>query len=344
MKEAFVSRFARLAPCFSEKSGVALALLSSVFLAGCGDDGQGPKNQGTRGNIVLANANNYSTNSSLTIPTIETASAVDLDICWPDVVEDLQCHEVDPLADIDNVSFLRLSQLTEDQIEEKLTAGQLTQSQVSGYLDYHTDHQSTCAKLSSLSLGGTKIKVEAEYVASADTVYLLILSKGIDPGVGARTMTFVKPSESSSNTEVSASSGCGMLDFQADLSSAAVLSVPTQKPWVVDWQDVTRDGQGNLIDYQTIDGLMVGFFEGRTVAELEAEIFDIELTASSLWDIPLAGGRKADLAVARERTSKEPFAGFDRSDGVWLLALLCSECQNPQPVVLAVLEPSTGPL
>jgi hypothetical protein len=343
MGHAFLGCFAGFARRFSKGFGVALAL-GSGFLAGCADDGDGdgPQDpQGTRATIVLSDANNYSTLSSLTIPTVETGSAVDLDICWPDARQDFQCHDVDPLADIDNVSFLRLSHLTQQEIADKITAGQLTQSQVSGYVDYHTDHQSTCTKLSSFSLAGSKFDVEDQYVESADTVYLLILSKGTVPGVGARTMTFVKPTEASTNTDVSASSGCGMLDFQADLGDAAVVSVPAQKPWVVDWEDVTLDGQGNAIYYPNIDRLMLGFFEDKTVAELEAGIFDIEQTATSLWNIQLTGGRSADLATARERTSGEPFAGFDRTDGVWLLALLCGECQNPQPIVLSVLEPNS---
>lgn len=342
MDYAYVTRFARLAPRLPSKVGLVFTFFTSLSLAGCGDDGAGPANQGNRGNVLLVDANNYSTESSLTIPTVETASAVDLDICWSDAVTDLQCHELDPLADIDNMSLLRFSHLTQAQVAEKLTSGQLPQSEVDGYLDYNTDHGSTCAKLSSVTLFGTKIDVTEEYAETADRIYMLILSKGTVPGVGARTMTFLKPSAASTNTKVFAPSGCGMLDFSADLRSATTVSVSPQGPWLVDWADVTRDGQGNPIADESIDGLMIGFFEDKSVADIEAGIFDIERTATTLWDIPLGGGRKADLAAARDRASQEPFAGFDRTDGVWLLALLCSKCQNPQPVVLSVLEPSTG--
>lgn len=278
--------------------------------------------------------------SSLSIPVVETAVG-DLDICWKNAAKDLQCHDVDPAADLDNVSLLRFLHLSEVEVEQKLTSGQLSQSQVDGYLDFQTDHDSMCTKLSTLSFFGTKIDVADEYVESSERKYMLIFSKGTTPGVGARTMTFIKPTEGSTNTVVDAPEGCGMLDYQANLEDATPVTVAA-KPPVVDWQDMTLDGQRNAIAYQSIDRLMLGFFQDASVEQLQDQIFDIEQIATSLWELPLTGGRKADLAFAEERTTRELFTGFDRTDGVWLLALLCSTCQNPQPVVLAVLEPSGG--
>jgi hypothetical protein len=322
---------------------VAVCAVGAMFSCwGCGSDASddGAK-QGSRGTILLQDENNYSSVSSLSIPVVQTAVG-DLDICWKDAVKDLQCHDVDPVAELDNVSLLRFLHLSNEEVEKKLTSGQLSQSQVDGYLDFKTDHDSTCTKLSALSFFGTEIDVAKEYVASSERKYMLIFSKGTTPGVGARTMTFIEPTEDSTNTVVDAPEGCGMLDFKANLSDAVPMAVGAKAPWLVDWQDVTVDGQRNPIAYQSIDRLMLGFFQDATVAELQDRIFDIEQIATSLWELPLTGGRKAELSFAEERTTGEPFAGFDRTDGVWLLALLCSTCQNPQPVVLSVLAPGDG--
>ena len=340
MAHVLVTRFAGAVFRSSKRAGAAVSLLVAVLAFGCGSDGKSGAALPI-GSIALKDENNYSTTSSLTIPTVETVAA-DLDICWGEVKRDLQCHDVYPLAQLDNLSLLRLLHLSEDEVEAKLTAGELSQSMVDGYLDYHTDHESTCTKLSSLSFFGTEIDVASEYTESPDRVYLLILSKGTTPGVGARTLTFVRPSESSSNTRVDMKDGCGMLAFTASLASATPVAVPAKAPWVVDWRGLTRDGQGNAIAFETVDRLMVGFFRDATVADLEEKIFDIELIATSLWEAQLSGGKKVDLSFLRERGSDAPFAGFTRRDGVWLLALLCSTCQNPQPVVLAILEPSAG--
>jgi hypothetical protein len=281
---------------------------------------------GARGNVLLLDAHNYASTSSLAIPTVETAPAADLEICWPEAVADIRCHDVEPQDDIDTVALLRFLHLSEEQVEVELTSGEIAQSEVDGYLEYLTDHESTCAPLSAMTFFGTPVEIEEEYVESDDHTYLLLFAAGTTPGVGARTMVFVRPTSNSTNTRVNAPSGCGFLDFSADLASAEPVPIPKDGPWVVDWRDVTRDSQGLEIVYQNIDSVQVGFFAGMTVAELEEEILDLELIATGLWQVELEGGRTADLA----------------EEGVWLLALMCSTCQNPSPIVLAVLEPTAG--
>ena len=116
-----------------------------ALLAGCGSSS---KPDDARGNVLLSDDNNYITTARLAVPTVETAAATDLDICWTDVTTDIQCHPVSATADLDNVSLLRISHLSEEQVEDNLAAGTLTQAQVAGYLDFQTDHTTTCAKLS----------------------------------------------------------------------------------------------------------------------------------------------------------------------------------------------------
>jgi hypothetical protein len=314
----------------------ALASFSSLLLLGC--ESTEPDDGGPAGNILISDENNYESESALSIPTVETASATDLDICWTDVVTDIQCHDLDPEADLDNVALLRFLNLTEDQVEVKLTTEQLTQSEIDGYLEYNTG-SGTCAKLSAMSFFGTPIEVEEQYVESQDQTYLLVLTEGITPGVGARTMMFIKPTSTSTNTTVDVQAGCGFLEFSADLVSAETLSIPREGPWVVDWRNVTRDGQGNPVSFSSIDGVLLGFYENLTVTELQSQIFDLELLATSLWEIDLKGGRTADLGQAKNRDDGSAFAGFTRTDGVWALALMCSACSNPAPIVLTIVEP-----
>jgi hypothetical protein len=314
-----------------------LAGALAAALAGCGGSGDGG------GAILLRNENNYSSTGNLTIPTVETAPATDLDICWTNVVDDFQCHTVAPMTDVETMSLLRLLHLSEDAVEQRLETGELAQSEVDGYLEYRTPKTSTCAKLSQLSFFGTAIKLEEEYVESANQTYLLLFAKGTRPGVGARTMTFIKPTAGSTNTKVDATTGCGLLDFTADLTSLTKVKMPAAAPWVIDWRNLTVNGQGNTFIAEAIDSVLIGYYEGMTVQQIQADIFDLELNATTLWDVELSGGRTADLSTAVERGSGAPFSGFARSStGVWLLALLCSTCQNPAPVLLTVLEPAAG--
>ena len=102
------------------------------------------------------------------------------------VVSDLQCHPVSPAADLDNVGLLRVVHLSQQEVEIKIAAGQLAQSEIAGYLDYHTDHSAMCAKLSQLSFFGTLIDVQAEYAESTTTRTCCCSRRGRSPGIGAR--------------------------------------------------------------------------------------------------------------------------------------------------------------
>jgi hypothetical protein len=309
-----------------------------VALAGCGSPAA-PVDD-VRGNVRLVDANNYVTTTDLTVPSVDTAPGVDLDICWPHVTKDLQCHELSPQADIDNLALLRISHLSKPEVERKLGAGLLSQSQVAGYVEYHTDHVSTCAKLSQLSFFGTAIDVPSQYAESTAYTYLLMFAKGTTPGIGARDMLFLNPTAGSTNTTVDVSTGCGLLDFSADLASLQKVPVSTTGPWIVDWQDITHDGQNASVTSRRIDGVTIGLFDGMSVMDLQAKLLDIELIATSLWEIPLDGETKADLSNAVERKTGARFPGFQaKSNATWMLALTCSTCQSPAPIVLTILQP-----
>jgi hypothetical protein len=319
-------------------SGFSTRVVVALGLAGCGGSA---KMTEPGGNILLTDANNYSATGSLSIPTVETAPT-DLDVCWGGVVSDIQCHPVAPAADLDNVSLLRFAHLSEEQVEAKLSSGQLAQSEVDGYVEYHTidGGGATCMKLSQLSFFGTKIKLAEEYVESADQTYMLLFTEGTKPGIGARAMTFIKPTAASVNTKVEGPAGCGLLTFSADLASLTPISIEASAPWVIDWRNIKRDGQGNPIVFEAIDGLIIGFYKDKNVADIQAKIFDLELMATTLWELPLTGGRTADLSKATERGTGAAFPGFSQGGpGVWMLGLMCSTCQNPAPLLLTVLQP-----
>ena len=318
----------------SRQQLIATALLGAL-LAACGTSSSDPT-----GMVLIRDENNYLSTSSLSVPTVETAPATDLEICWSNIATDIQCHPVVPTADIDNVGFVRLLHLTQPEVEAQLISGELSQSKVAGYVQLLTDHNATCGKLSQFSFFGTPLDVAAEYQEKSDETYMMLFAHGTQLGVGARVMMFLKPTATSTNTRVDAPSGCGLLDFTADLTTPKALAIPTAGPWKVDWRNVTRNGQGAPVAFEFIDRLLIGFYQGLTVADIQAKFFDIETLATSLWELPLTGGTVANLANAVERGSSAHFAGFTPTDGVWLLGLFCSTCSNPAPLVLTVVAPS----
>src|SRR5688572_32254291 len=307
--------------------GASLPLLIPLWcfaaLAGGCSDGTASSELGGGVTIELTDANNYKTKSELSIPTVEVAADTDISICWDDLSSDLMCHGVEPAEHIDNVGMLRFLHLSEADVEARLTAGELSQSEVSGYLEYPTDDGETCTNLSNMSFLGTPIDLDQEFVEVDEHTYMLIFTTGTSPGVGARSMVFVKPTSESSNREVAAPNGCELLDFEANLRDAEPVHVPRSGPWNVSWRSLDRDGGGNEVPFNQIDKLLLAFYEGRDVGYLEDNIFDIELMASSVWELPIDNEREADLSDARLRPSlaedgsagaadaSDSFEGFD---------------------------------
>lgn len=286
--------------------------------------------------VMLTDANNYAFTGALEIPSVVTASGTDVQVCWDDLTEDIQCHGLDPAADIDVVGLVRFSTLTREEVEAGLSTNDLQQSDMSGYVQFENTDGVTCANLAGMSFFGTPIDVAAEYVEGGGT-YMMLLTTGDTPGVGARMITFLEPTAGSDVTDVSIESGCGVLDFSVDLHTQTPAPVCTDGPYTVDWSGVTVDGQGNTFDSAQIDGLLLGFYEGLEVSDIEADFLDLESMATRLYSLDLAGGTSADLAAASDGTST--FSGFS-GDGVWVLALQCSRCYNPAPLVVTVLDPT----
>lgn len=308
------------------------AVLPALFACKDKEDDSGST---LEANIFLADTNNFTYTGDIDVGSFTTASATDIEICWDQVTEDIQCHALDPLLDIDNVGLVRFPHFTQADVEAGLSANSLQQSDISGYVERPTENAVTCANLSEFSFFGTSIDISVEYTEKGGT-YMLMLAEGLEPGVGARMLTFLAPSEDSDVTRVDLGNGCGMLDFQADLHSLTPVSTPVDGPWVVDWSGLTRDGLGAPVTLENIDGVMLAFYSGMTATDLETQFFDLELIASQLYKWDLSGGTVIDLATPP--TTGGTFPGFT-GDGTWVFALTCSRCYNPAPIFITALEP-----
>jgi hypothetical protein len=312
-----------------------------VFASACG--GETPAMTGPKGNVVIEDGNNYTANSTLTIPSVTTASGADLMVCWDAIMKDILCHDVSATADIDNVAFLQIPNMSKPQVQAKLANGTLDEALVKIYRDHHVDHTvappQTCANISSFSLG-TMLMPATDYVEAADKTYMLLFAHGTTPGVGARTMTFLDPSAASTVMKVDAPDGCSsnILDFVAMLGLP--LEIPTAGPWQLDWSKISHDSMGSDVLFSKLDKVLVGFYQGKTPADIETNFLDIEITATALYEVAVPQGAKyVDLKDAKLRGGTTPFPGFGQTDGVWMAAVTCSKCQVPAPVALVILDP-----
>jgi hypothetical protein len=324
------------------RRGWALLLLPALVVS-CGSS---PSTKDGTANAYIKNENNYKSTDVLTIPQVATAPGADLHVCWTTLTTDLLNHPVDPAADIDSVTFLQVTGLSKKQIEDQFAASQFQSSKnVKLYRTFSVDHSatpaSTCADLSAFKLGGAMLTPAQDYVAAADTKYLLLFAEGVTPGVGSKSMVFLEPTAGESNTSVAAPQGASILAFTADLTTPQRVNIPAAGPYVIDWSQLTQDGLGNTVIYQNVDGLYLGYYE-MSVADLQARCLDFDRIATAMYRATIPTGDKSiDLATA-QTDQGERFSGFAgrTTSGFWGVALMCSACQSPAPIAVTILNPS----
>lgn len=281
------------------------------------------------GPVVLEDAHNFSYTGDVHVPAVLTAPSTDLIVCWDQVLQDLQCHGLDPAEDVDLVSLVRFTELTEQEVSDKLAQDDLKQADLSGYVEWENPGE-TCTTLSAMSFRGTPIDVASEYTLDGGT-YLLSLASGGQLGSGTRMLSFLTPTADSEVAEVAVGGGCGVLDFTADLASLAPVVLDADGPWEVDWSSLSRTGIGNGLSLSDIDGLSLAFYAGQSRADLAGQFLDLAVIADVYLETGISGTLSLEL---------ETVAGFDgpTGDGTWLLALTCSRCANPAPLFLTALE------
>ena len=320
-----------------------LTLALALPLAACGSSGGG--GSGAVGNVVIKDANNYSSMSSLTIPTIQTAPCADLSITWDGITKDLLCHTA---TSIDNVAFVKIPNKMKATLENELAEGTFNSNEQSKYGEFHTAGKNgapaaTTVMLSQLAYGGatTAIMPATDYVSSDTTLYLLLFTHGIMLATGAESMVFLQPTAGVATTAVSAPDACAgnVLDFTATLSTMPV-TIPAAGPWKVDWSEITKDNFGNTLDFSvtTLDKVEVGFFQGKQPADIQADFLNIEQDATSLYTYSVPAGQKY-VDLMSTPTSGGTFPGFSDTSGTYAVAVLCSGCTVPAPVVFSILQP-----
>jgi hypothetical protein len=288
--------------------------------------------------VLLTDANNYYIGATLDIPSFPVTSLSDIRMDWSQISSDLQCHDVDPVADIDVASALIFPYLSEEEVEIGLGAGTVQQVDLGGYV-LEDVGDATDAQLADLGFYGTDVDIELLFKQGSGS-WLVLLTTGDTLGVGGRTMAFLEPRDDATTTEVSFPEGCGLLAIEPDLHSLTPPVVRRDGPWNMDWSGLLHDGQGLDLVRSDIDTATLGWYPGYTTADLEADFFDVELNAELSWAVHLTGGQTIELQYLVD-ADLQPFPGFGvgEGEGVWLFALRCSLCPNPAPVFLTVLDP-----
>ena len=331
-------------PLRGARGFVLASLAVAVALPACGGSTPQPK-----ADVIFTGTNNYTSQTSLKIPVVQTMPGADLMVCWNGLQKDLLCHDiVAPSNAIDNVGFAKIPNLDQTKVAMQLAVGTFDENLAQVYGDFHTADRpgSTCAMLSEMKLGEFVVPA-TDYVAPvppATITYMLVFTSGTTPTVGTKSMLFLEPTAGNATTTVNAIDACAekVLTFEATLGADIPIDKMDSTKWTVDWSQLTKDSFGNTIDFShlKVDKVLLGFYQGKTKADLQTNFKDIEQIATSLYEVAVpTGARNVDLAGAKERTTGATFPGFTQTDGVWAVAVLCSKCQVPAPILLSIVTP-----
>jgi hypothetical protein len=318
-----------------------LTLALALLALGCSeeeivDDTPADDDACADGELALTDAGNYSYLGALDIASYPVAELTDITVDWSGLTLDMQGHELVPDEDIDTAAAVVFRYLSEEEIEEDLTADSLFMKDVALYVFDEVTGQ-TSVNLSELTLFGTDIDVETYFEASYGT-WLIPLATGTTPGTGYRMAAFLVPTPGEITTEVFLTNDSMVLQVEADLTSLQPIELPADATPTIDWAGLTVNGMGNEIDLGKIDQVMVGTYADLTAADLEEQLLDLELIHDGMWTYDMtAGGSSLDLGLLTDEAG-DAFTGIS-AEGTWILALRCGSCANPAPLYLGILQP-----
>jgi hypothetical protein len=122
------------------------------------------------------------------------------------------------------------------------------------------------------------------------------------------------------------------VDFNVDLSVGERLPLETTG---IDWAKLEVPTDCGSFPINKYDWLMVARYEGISFGDLEADFLRVDELAAEVWNADVEGRSTFDL-LELVSDSGQAFTGFD-DQGIWLLALRCTTCNNPAPPYLAIV-------
>lgn len=318
-----------------------VACFLGAGLTACGSDDSGDEPPPAEGTIVITDDNTFTSEANLHVgePVATAASGHDVEVCYGDIAEDLQCHDAPAVK---TLFLLRIDEPDQAKVIEYIIAGELN-AHINATLRYEGANKVSngCVSLADFAADEDATEIDDYYFETDQYSYVLVFSSEGAVGTGTISMTFLEPT-SGGGDSVTAPEGCGQLEYTVDLESLTQLEVPMEGPWPVNWGGLKRTGDGGDVPFSSIDRVLVAFYEGLTVKDLEDNIFDLEqLDQATFWEIEHDGRKRdTDLALAKD-SSGEAFPGFDNGkEGTWLMGLMCDTCTNPAPIMLTILKPT----
>ena len=333
---------------------IAAAAAAAALAGGCGGAGGPPAPirsaacDDPAASVVITDATNYTLSNDFTIQLSRLKDNTDLNFDWSGITRDFFGKTVDPAADID-IFLISLWSLKPDEIRAQLKADTLPLTSNSGVITTFPDGTYTSQHLLGFNELGNPLPVDQLWsrfnTADPNFVYpqdqytfLAMAASGTEVGKGARMLAMFNIDPAAPDTELRMTNDSTKLSYSVDLLRGAPMQVPAGVPALtIDWSQMTKNAIGNKYDYHQITGAAVAHFAGKTVGELESQFLALEDIADGWWSGPVLAGNTISLGALADK-SGATFPGID-GDGVWMAALFCTNCNNPAPWSITILQP-----
>lgn len=311
-------------------------LLLLACTAGKDDSGTGDD-----GVLHLRPENNYAYTGTLDIGTFEVQTGADVLVDWSALTTDIQRHAIDAATEVDRLWLIWFRYLDQAQVAEGIECDTLDQADIeaAAYNEQDFPDGTTSAAISELLIPPGNPFLPEEYFIYEEGVWLFRLTTGENL---TRMTGILTPSASSSNHDAAVVNDTSVLTFDADLSSLTALSARAGVDYLVEWEDAESvdNGCAERKDLELADQLWLARYDGLTVADLEAQILDLELIYADLYTAPAYGLEDVQLSTATNAAG-DAFPGFAEGE-LWLLALRCTTCANPAPLYMTVVNGVAG--
>lgn len=282
--------------------------------------------------IVLSDSQNYLFESMLSADSEPVPAGEDTLVEWYGLDRDLLGVEIDPVADINQLSIIRFPRLSQAEVLDGINNDSLKQSDLSGYVEYEPVNGELSAYFSDFSIQGTYVEPSEEIQTDMGT-FVIIANTG---NTLTRMLQFFEPQVGAAETTVSLNAESATIDYNIDIQAGEAVVPEKAERYLLSWDTLTTNGAGNELALNQIDTLMIGGFS-KEVSQIEDDFLGIEQLADQLYIANVSGVLSYDLSTLTE-ASGAPFEGFSE-DYLWLVALRCSLCVNPAPPFLALVQP-----
>ena len=331
----------------------AIACLPLMTFA-CGSSSGNPTQSVTctNGTMIANEANDYSFTSSLMLHPVKVKPGSDLTFNWGGVSKDFLGQPVNAVNYLNSI-FLLLVNLPAATFQTQLNNDTFATSSIvipgppPSFLPTNGVTTTTLYDNFISANGPVDSSMAAQYLDATtytptNSTFVIAAQTGTNMiGTGIRMLQSFELDPSSSNTTVSLTNSSTTLTYSANLHSLHPTGVPANTAnLTLDWSQIQTNALGQPFEPTAIANAIVGHYT-QTPAELESQFLNLQTIATDLYKAEIPYGSVLDFTKLKTDSDKS-FPGVD-SSGTWLVALICTNCRNPAPYYLTILQPVAQP-